>query len=124
MDTTPRLLGRGTYGPDRLPLMRGPMHIWNHTAMPPAQNSIIVYKDGTVLEGSHFAAWEIDPIIDPNIHRYIPGGTAAGLDNLDQFSIDTLEANGYTFGFGVDIDVYPGDDQYPVDDEYPLEAAP
>jgi len=79
--------------------MRGPRHLWNHSAGPPTQNSIIVYKDGTVLEGNNFGAWEFDPIIDPNVHRYIRGGGAYTLANLDQFSIDTLIANGYTFDY-------------------------
>lgn len=115
-DLRPQLLGRGTYGPERLPRARGPRHLWNHVSMPPAQNSIIIYKDGTVLEGNNFAPWQYDPIIDPNVHRFLYGGTNVRCDDLDTLSHATLIANGYTCGHGATMDVYLPDytDQYPL----------
>lgn len=120
VDLRPQLLGRGTYGPERLPRVRGPRHLWNHVSMPPAQNSLIIYKDGTVLEGNNFAPWQYDPVIDSNVHRFIYGGTNVRCGDLDQFSHDTLIANGYTCGVPHTMDVYVPSDKYT--DQYPLVA--
>lgn len=115
-DPSPQLLGRGTYGPERLPRARGPRHLWNHVSVPPAQNSLIIYKDGTVLEGNNFAPWQYDPVIDPNVHRFIYGGTNVRCEDLDDFSRDALLAAGYTCGIGITMDVYlqKYTDQYPL----------
>jgi hypothetical protein len=92
------------------------MHLWDHVSAPPAQNSLIIYTDGTVREGNNFAPWEYDPILTPTVHRFIYGGTNVHCDELDQFSRDALIAAGYTCGFGVTMDVYVQNytDQYPL----------
>ena len=123
-DLRPQLLGRGTYGPHRLPWTQGPQHLWNHVSMPPMQNSIIIYTDGTVLEGNNFEPWEYDPVWTPTAHRFIMGGANIRCDDLDQFSRDALHAAGYTCGFGHDVDAYPSNDQYPDPDVYPIEGTP
>lgn len=94
------------------------MHLWNHVSPPPVQNSILIYKDGTVREGNNFAPWEIT---DSNVYLFILGGTDWRCEG-DDFARDALLAAGYTCGFGVDLDVYSGDDTYT--DDYPLEASP
>ena len=106
VDIRPQLLGRGTHGPERVPLTRGPRHLWNHVPSPPAGNSLIIYKDGTVLEGSEFEGWQVDPIVSPNVHRYIPGATRVPCEELDDFSRDALIAAGYECGQPQDVDVY------------------
>lgn len=115
VDLRPQLLGRGTYGPLQPGPVRGPMHLWDHVAMPPAQNSLIVYKDGTVLEGQQFDTSQIN---DPDVHEFILGGTDFRCEE-GTFTHDALIAAGYTCGWGVDIDVYPAGDIYPTDDIYP-----
>ena len=107
-----QLLGRGTYGPERLPRMKGPNHLWNHVSMPPAQNSVIVYKDGTVEEGAYFPPWKQ---AGENVHLFIYGGANIHCDELDDFARDALIAAGYTCGVGVTMDVYM--ERYT--DEYP-----
>lgn len=106
VDVRPQLLGRGLNGPERLPFARGPRHLWNHVPTVPAGNSLIIYKDGTVREGSHFQGWEVDPILTPTLHRYIPGGTRVACEDLDDFSRDSLIAAGYECGQPQDVDVY------------------
>lgn len=108
-DLRPQLLGRGTYGPLRSGPRKGPMHLWDHVSMPPAQNSILIYTDGRVVEGSHFDGWQIAA---PDVHLFIYGGANIRCDDLDQFSRDALMAAGYRCGFGPDMDVYDGSDQY------------
>lgn len=106
VDVRPQLLGRGVYGPERLPLLRGPRHLYNHVSPPPAGNSLIIYKDGSILEGNNFQGWEIDPVVSPDVHRYIPGGTRVACEDLDEFSRNALIAAGYECGQPADVDVY------------------
>lgn len=116
-DLRPQLLGRGVYGPHRPGPYSGPMHLWDHILPPPIQNSILIYKDGTVVERAEFDTYEIN---DPNVHVFILGGTDYRCGD-DQFAYDSLIAAGYTCGFGIDIDLYSPTDEYT--DVYP-EPAP
>lgn len=93
---------------------RGPRHLWDHHANPPIQASLLVYKDGTVVEGWDFQPWEIT---DENVLVFIMGGTDYRCEPGPIH--DILIAAGYTCGWGVDIDVYPAGDIYPADDIYP-----
>lgn len=115
-DTRPQLLGRGTTGPYPSGFSQGPMHLWDHFRPPAAQNSLLVYEDGTVLEGQQFTTEQIN---DSSVIAFIYGGTDYRCEPGPVH--DALIAAGYTCGWGVDIDLYPGDDEYPVDDTYPLE---
>lgn len=121
VDLRPQVMGRGTYGPDRFSRLRGPRHLWNHVSMPPMQNSLIIYTDGTVREGNNFQPWEYDPLQTPTAHRFIQGGTNIRCEDLDTFSRDALMAAGYRCGFGPDMDVYEASDEYT--DTYPVEGA-
>lgn len=114
VDLRPQLLGRGTYGPYRPGPYVGPRHLWDHVMQPPAQNSILIYKDGTVVERSEFDTSEIN---DPDVYLFILGGTDYRCGD-DQFVHDALIAAGYTCGFGITMDVYV--EKYT--DEYPLVA--
>ena len=115
-DTRPQLLGRGWIAPLPSGPSQGPMHLWDHIKQPPIQNSLLVYEDGTVVEGQEFGT---DDINDPTVIAFILGGTDYRCEPGPVH--DALLAAGYTCGWGVDIDLYPGDDQYPSDDIYPVE---
>lgn len=100
-DLRPQLLGRSTRSSPRMSPSRGPRHLWDHHANPPIQASIIVYKDGTVVEGWEFESWEI---ANENVLVFIMGGSdyrcEPGLIH------DILMANGYSCGFGANADTY------------------
>jgi len=92
MATQQQLLGRGTYGP-RVEFGPGVSPLWQFRLMPPAQNSILIYQDGSVLEGQTFVLKDIK---DPNVHTFIPGGTDFRTD-VGSFDYDSLTAAGYTW---------------------------
>ena len=94
-----QLLGRGTYGP-RVIQGSGISPLWSYFLPPPAQNSVIVYNDGTVVERETF---ENDETIDPTVHTFILGGTDFRTD-VGSFDYDALTAAGYTWR-----NVYTGD---------------
>lgn len=87
-----QLLGRRTYGP-RTPIGAGVSPLWQFFLGPPAQNSVIVYNDGTVVERETF---ENDDIQDPNVHTFILGGTDYRTD-VGSFEYTALTAAGYTW---------------------------
>lgn len=99
-----QLLGRGTYGPR---VVTGPniSPLWQFFLSPPAQNSIIIYNDGTVVEQQTF---ENDTIQDPDVHTYILGGTDYRTD-VGTFEYDALTAAGYTWRNVYTGDVYAED---------------
>ena len=94
-----QLLGRGTYGP-RIIQGRGISPLWSYFLPPPAQNSILIYNDGTVIERETF---ENDDIQDPDVHTFILGGTDFRTDE-GTFEYEALTAAGYTWR-----NVYTGD---------------
>ena len=110
-DLRPQLLGRGARSSPRMSPSRGPRHLWDHHANPPIQASIIVYKDGTTVEGYEFEPWEIE---NENVLVYIMGGTDYRCEPGPIH--DILIANGYRCGFEPNYDTYT-EKYYP---EYPF----
>lgn len=89
---TVQLLGRGTYGPRVDP---GPVvsPLWQFFLGPPAQNSVIIYNDGDVVERQTF---ENDEIKDEDVHTFILGGTDFRCE-VGSFEYNSLDAAGYTW---------------------------
>lgn len=92
MTVQKQLLGRGTYGP-RVMTGQGISPLWQFFLMPPAQNSILIYNDGTVVEQETF---ENDVIQDPDVYMFILGGTDFRCDE-GSFEYDSLTDAGYTW---------------------------
>lgn len=107
---TVQLLGRGTYGPD-VPMGRGISRLWMYFLNPPAQNSIIIYDDGSVVEGPGF---ENDQIQADNVYLFILGGTRFRCET-GSFEYTALTNAGYTWQTITGFDEYGAnyDDQYP-----------
>ena len=99
-----QLLGRGTYGPR---VMTGPgiSPLWQFFLAPPAQNSILIYNDGTVLEQQTFVLSQIQ---DEDVRIYIQGGTDFRTDE-GSFEYEALTAAGYTWRNVYSGDTYPED---------------
>lgn len=87
-----QLLGRGTYGP-RVAIGPGVSPLWQFKKVPPNQNSILIYTDGTVLEQATFVNRDIQA---DNVHTFIYGGTDYRCE-VGSFEYDALLAAGYTF---------------------------
>jgi len=87
-----QLLGRGTYGP-RVVTGADVSPLWQFFLAPPAQNSILIYNNGDVVEQATFVN---DVIKDPDVHTYILGGTDFRTD-VGTFDYDALTAAGYTW---------------------------
>lgn len=96
-----QLLGRGTYGP-RTPIGAGVSPLWQFFLGPPAQNSVIIYNDGTVVERETFDNSEIK---DPSVFLFILGGTDFRC-TTDSLAYQYLTAAGYTWREVVDQDSY------------------
>ena len=107
---TVQLLGRGTYGPD-VPMGRGVSRLWMYFLNPPAQNSIIIYDDGSVVEKPGF---ENDQIQADNVYMFILGGTRFRCET-GSFEYTALTNAGYTWQTITGFDEYGAnyDDQYP-----------
>lgn len=99
-----QLLGRGTYGP-RVATGAGISPLWQFFLPPPAQNSVIIYNNGDVVEQQTF---ENDTIKDPDVHTYILGGTDYRTD-VGTFEYDALTAAGYSWRNVYTGDVYADD---------------
>jgi len=99
-----QLLGRGTYGPRTI---QGPgiSPLWSFILPPPAQNSVVIYNDGSVVERETF---ENDDIQDEDVHTFILGGTDYRTD-VGTFEYDSLTAAGYTWRNVYTGDVYSED---------------
>lgn len=87
-----QLLGRGTYGP-RAPIGAGVSPLWQFFLGPPAQNSVIIYNDGSVVERETF---ENDDIQSADVHTFILGGTDYRTD-VGSFEYEALTAAGYSW---------------------------
>lgn len=87
-----QLLGRGTYGPR---VVQGPgiSPLWSFFLPPPAQNSVVIYTDGTVEERATFENSDLEL---PDVHTFILGGTDFRTD-VGSFEYDALTAAGYTW---------------------------
>ena len=99
MTVQKQLLGRATYGP-RVEYGPGVSPLWQFFLAPPAQESILIYDDGTVVEQQTF---ENSDIQDPSVHTYILGGTDYRT-TAGSFTYNALTAAGFTWR-----DVYSGD---------------
>ena len=99
-----QLLGRGTYGPEVI-VGRGVSPLWSYFLPPPAQNSVIVYTDGSVLERATF---ERDEVADADVHTFILGGTDFRTE-VGSFEYEALTAAGYTWRNVYTGDVYAED---------------
>jgi hypothetical protein len=100
---TVQLLGRETYGP-QIPMGYGVSPLWSYFKGPPAQNSVLVYNDGTVIEGPGF---ENDDIQNPDVHVFILGGTRFRCE-VGSFAYGALTAAGYSWQEIAERDTYTG----------------
>lgn len=98
--------GIGTYGPD-VAIGAGISPLWSYMRMPPAQNSVLIYNDGSVVERAHF---ENTDIADPNVHTWIYGGTRFTCE-VGSFEYNALLAAGYTLEEIPEPDSYTDDYQ-------------
>jgi len=98
---TVQLLGRGLYAP-QVAYDYGVSPLWLFFKAPPAQNSVIVYKNGDVVEQSTFINTDIS---DPTVDTYILGGTDFRCE-VGSFVYNSLLAQGYTFRIVVPRDTY------------------
>lgn len=96
-----QLLGRTTT-PPRTVSGRGISPLWDFFLPPSSQHSILIYNDGSVVEGE---AFENDEIKDPDVHTYIYGGTDYRTD-VGTFEYNALTAAGYTWRNVYTSDVY------------------
>ena len=99
-----QLLGRGTYGPNVIQ-GRGVSPLWSFFLGPPAQNSVLIYDDGTVVERETF---ENSDITADGVHTFILGGADFRTD-VGSFAYDALTAAGYTWRNVYTGDVYAED---------------
>ena len=100
------LSGQGTYGPS-VPWGMGISPLWQYMRMPPAQNSLLIYDDGRVVEGQGF---ELDDVKDPSVYLFILGGTRFRCQD-DSFEYNALVAAGYDFTVVPERDTYTDDYQ-------------
>lgn len=98
---TVQLLGRGTYGPD-VPMGRGVSRLWMYFLAPPAQNSVLIYDDGSVVEGQGFQNSDIQA---DNVYMFILGGTRFRCET-GSFEYNALTAAGYTWEEVPEYDTY------------------
>jgi hypothetical protein len=77
---------------------------------PPAQNSVLIYDDGSVVEGPGFQNSDIQA---DNVYMFILGGTRFRCET-GSFEYDALTAAGYTWQTITGFDEY-GED---YDDQY------
>lgn len=97
-----QLLGRGTYGP-RIQTGPGISPLWQFFLMPPAQNSVLIYNNGDVVERATF---ENNEIRSEDVHTFILGGTDFRCD-VGSFEYDALTAAGYEWRNVYTDNVYP-----------------
>lgn len=92
MTVQKQLLGRGTYGPD---VVYGPevSPLWQFFLAPPAQNSVLIYTDGSVVERATF---ENNVIQGDDVQRFILGGTDFRTDEGSADYVALTDA-GYTW---------------------------
>ena len=74
-------------GPDVSPL-------WQYIKMPAAQNTIVIYEDGSVVEKAKWDTSELRP--ENHVHTFILGGTDFRCEDTS-FAYQSLLAAGYEF---------------------------
>lgn len=99
-----QLLGRGTYGP-QVAYGPGISPLWLYFLSPPAQNSVLIYNNGSVVERSTF---ENKDIQDEDVHTFILGGTDYRT-TVGSFEYEALTAAGYTWREVAAPDTYTSD---------------
>lgn len=87
-----QLLGRGTYGPE-VAIGHGVSPLWMYFKSPPAQNSVLIYTDGSVEERATF---ENSDILADDVYLFILGGTRFRCE-VGSFEYNALTAAGYTW---------------------------
>ena len=98
--------GIGTYGP-MVAYGGGVSPLWKYMRMPPAQNSLIIYNDGSVIEGAHF---EIDETQADDVYLFHYGGTQFVVE-VGSFAYNALQAAGYLLEVIPEPDTYTDDYQ-------------
>ena len=101
---TVQLLGRGTYGP-RVQTGAAVSPLWQFFLGPPAQNSVLIYDDGTVVEQQSF---DNDVVKASNVYLFILGGTDFRCE-VGSFEYNALTAAGYTWRTVTPRDTYSED---------------
>jgi hypothetical protein len=79
--------------------------LWQHFTGPPAQNSVAIYNDGSVVEKSTFDTSELRP--EKGVRTFILGGADFRCLDTSQDYADLLAA-GYTFTALPDANTYEG----------------
>jgi len=90
--TTVQLLGRGTYGP-HISVGPGVSPLWAYRHTPPAQNTVIIYNDGSVKEIAGVSNLEL---VTGPVRVWIYGGTDYRT-TVGSWEYDALTAAGYTW---------------------------
>jgi hypothetical protein len=101
---TVELLGRGLI-PQAVPIGRDVSPLWLFFRTPPAQNSVIIYDDGSVVERSVF---ENSDIKADDVRVFILGGTRYYTE-VGSFEYEALTAAGYTWRTVTAPDTYSED---------------
>lgn len=99
-----RLTLRGWYELPPAPSPDGSI-IWKVFPTPPVEKSILIYQDGTVVEGANF---DTRTTQSAEVRKYLVGGCIYEFDE-DSFEYVALSEAGYHF-----VDVY-ADDEYAPD---------
>ena len=109
--TTVQLLGRVTY-PNRRPQYGpGVSPLWSRVAVPPYQESIIIYDDDTVARGIGFT---LEQTTASDVYIFILGGCQFRCE-VGSKEYVALTAAGFTWQTIPERDTYPADytDVYP-----------
>ena len=99
--TTVQLEGVGLIPPE-VPYGPGVSRLWLYFQGPPAQNSIIIYNNGSVVERTTF---ENDVIQGPDVNTFILGGTRYRT-TVGSFQYEALTDAGYSWLEIPEIDTY------------------
>jgi hypothetical protein len=98
---TVQLLGRGTYGP-HVSVGAGVSPLWQYRHTPPAQNTVIIFNDGSVQE---VAGASNLVLTGGTVHTWIYGGTDFRCEQ-GSWEYNMLTAAGYTWRVLPDPDTY------------------
>ena len=90
--TTVQLLGRGTYGP-HISVGPGVSPLWAYRHSPPAQNTVLIYNDGSVKEIAGVSNLEL---VTGHVRVWIYGGTDYRT-TVGSWEYDALTDAGYTW---------------------------
>lgn len=88
---TVQLLGRGTYGP-QIPMGPGVSPLWQYKKSVPAQNTVVIYHDGTVEEMQSISLL----VLNRDVAVWIYGGTDYRCE-VGSWEYNALTAAGYSW---------------------------